>query len=238
MTSNAFGLSDDQREILEQVDRFARAELHPLQQRMDDDEWWPPQTFGLFGDNGYLSVMAPPELGGAGLDFFASGLVVQAVTRWNPSIALGILVHENLCMYNILANAPEDLLRRYVPGMCTGEIVGALGLTEPGAGSDALGGMRTTARRDGKGYVLNGTKLFITNAQLPISYWSTRRPMRTLAPMEFPPSRWRRARPDSRWPRNWSRWACGAVRRRSSSSMTATSRPRTWSVRRIEASPC
>jgi isovaleryl-CoA dehydrogenase len=164
--SSGFGLTADQREILEQVDRFARIELHPLQQRMDDEEWWPEHVFPLFGDNGYLGVMAPTELGGAGLDFFASGLVVQAVARWNPAVALSLLVHENLCMNNILANAGEKLRRRYIPAMCEGRVVGALGLTEPGAGSDALGGMRTTARRDGDGYVLNGTKLFITNGPI------------------------------------------------------------------------
>jgi isovaleryl-CoA dehydrogenase len=164
--SSGFGLTADQREVLEQVDRFARIELHPLQQRMDDEEWWPEHVFPLFGDNGYLGVMAPTELGGAGLDFFASGLVVQAVARWNPAVALSLLVHENLCMNNILANAGEELRRRYIPAMCEGRLVGALGLTEPGAGSDALGGMRTTARRDGDGYVLNGTKLFITNGPI------------------------------------------------------------------------
>jgi isovaleryl-CoA dehydrogenase len=159
-------LTDEQQEILEQVDRFARNELHPLQQRMDDEEWWPEQTFPLLGEHGYLGVMAPPELGGTGLDFFASGLVVQAVARWNPAIALSLLVHENLCMNNILANGSDELCRRYVPRMCDGTLVGALGLTEPGAGSDALGGMRTTAHRDGDDYVLDGTKLFITNGPI------------------------------------------------------------------------
>ena len=166
VATSAFGLTDDQREILEQVDRFARIELHPLQQRMDDEEWWPEHVFGLFGDHGYLGVMAPTELGGAGLDFFSSGLVVQAVARWNPAIALSLLVHENLCLNNILANAGEQLCRRHVPAMCDGRRVGALALTEPGAGSDALAGMRTTARRDGDCYVLNGTKLFITNGPI------------------------------------------------------------------------
>jgi isovaleryl-CoA dehydrogenase len=165
-TPNAFGLSEDQREILEQVDRFARNELFPLQQRMDDEEWWPQHTFRLFAEHGYLGAMAPIELGGAGLDFFASGLIVQAVARWNPAIALSLLVHENLCMNNIVANASDELCRKYVPGMCEGRLIGALALTEPGAGSDALGGMRTRARREGDDYVLDGTKLFITNGPI------------------------------------------------------------------------
>ncbi len=159
-------MTSEQQEILEQVDRFARAKFHGLQQRMDDEEWWPEDTFPLLGHQGYLGAMAPAELGGAGLEFFSSGLVVQAMARWNPAIALSVLVHDNLCMNNIVANGSPALSERYVPGMCAGRVVGALGLTEPGAGSDALGGMRTTARRDGDRYLLNGSKLFITNGPI------------------------------------------------------------------------
>jgi isovaleryl-CoA dehydrogenase len=159
-------IPDDQQEIVEQVERFARKELHPLQPRMDDEEWWPEHVFPLLGSNGYLGVTAPAELGGAGLDFFASGLVVQAVARWNPAIGLALLAHENLCLHNVVVNADEELCSRFVPGMCDGSVVGALGLTEPSAGSDALGGMRTTAHRDGEDYLLTGTKLFITNGPI------------------------------------------------------------------------
>jgi isovaleryl-CoA dehydrogenase len=159
-------LADDQQLILEQVGRFAHDEFFGVQQRMDDDEWWPETAFGRLGESGYLGVTAPAELGGAGLDFFASGLVLQAIGKWNHSVALGVLAHENLCLNNILANGSQDLLERYIPGMCDGSIVGCLGLTEPGAGSDALGSMSTTARRDGDDYVLNGSKLYITNGPI------------------------------------------------------------------------
>jgi isovaleryl-CoA dehydrogenase len=162
----SFSLSEDHRLILEQVGRFARDEFFGLQERMDRDEWWPEHAFPALGANGYLGVTAPTDLGGAGLDFFASGLVLQAVARWNPAVALGILAHENLCLNNILANSSARLCERFVPGMCEGMVVGALGLTEPGAGSDALGGMRTTARRKGEDYVLSGTKMFITNGPI------------------------------------------------------------------------
>jgi isovaleryl-CoA dehydrogenase len=73
------------------------------------------------------------------------------------------VAHENLCANNIYRNANEAQRRKYLPGLCSGELIGALGLTEPGAGSDALGSMRTTARREGDHYVLNGAKLYITN---------------------------------------------------------------------------
>lgn len=161
-----YGLGGDHQLVLEQVGRFAERELWPLQSRMDDDEWWPPQVFPSLGAAGYLGVTVPAELGGAGQDFFSSGLVIQALGEWNPAIALSVLAHENLCLNNIYANGSDDLRERFIPGMCDGSLVGALALTEPGAGSDALGGMRTTARREGDEYVLNGTKLYITNGPI------------------------------------------------------------------------
>lgn len=166
MTNRAAGgyeLTPDQREVLDQADRFARAELAPLQQRMDDEEWWPPEVMPALARMGFLGVTAPVELGGSGADFFTSGLIAQGLARWNHAIALSYAAHDNLCLNNILRNANDDVRRRYVPKLCDGTAIGALGLTEPGAGSDALGAMRTTAKRDGEHYVLNGTKLFITN---------------------------------------------------------------------------
>jgi isovaleryl-CoA dehydrogenase len=161
--SAAFGLSPDQREILEQADRFARDELAPLQQKMDDEEWWPPQAMPALARMGFLGVTVEPELGGAGSDFFASGLITQGLARWNPAIALSYAAHENLCLNNIARNASPALRKRYLPRLIDGTAIGALGLTEPGAGSDALGSMATTAKRDGDSYVINGRKLYITN---------------------------------------------------------------------------
>jgi isovaleryl-CoA dehydrogenase len=157
------GLSDDEAEVLVQADRFARAELYPLSQRMDDEEWWPAEVFPRIGANGYFGITAPEALGGTGLDLFTSGLVLQAFSRWNHALALAWVAHENLCLHNILRNASDAQKAKYVPGLASGKLVGALGLTEPGAGSDALGSMRTTARREGDHYVLDGTKIFITN---------------------------------------------------------------------------
>ena len=157
------GLSADEIEILAQADRFAQNEVYPLAQRMDDDEWWPDQIFPKIGATGFFGVTAPTELGGAGMDVFTSGLILQALSRWNHALGLAWVAHENLCLHNILRNGNDDQKRKYIPGMCKGELIGALGLTEPGAGSDALGSMRTTARREGGHYILNGTKIYITN---------------------------------------------------------------------------
>ncbi len=90
-------------------------------------------------------------------------LVLQAFARWNHALALSWVAHDNLCANNISRNAIEAQRRKYLPSLCSGHAIGALGLTEPGAGSDALGSMRTTARRDGDHFVLNGSKIYITN---------------------------------------------------------------------------
>jgi isovaleryl-CoA dehydrogenase len=162
----AFDLSEEQRETLDAADQYARNELYPLAPRMDNEEWWPTEVFTHLGANGYLGVTVPEEYGGAGMDLFTSGLVLQAFARWNHAIALAWVAHDNLCVNNLYRNADELLRREYLPGLCSGQLVGALGLTEPGAGSDALGSMRTTARNCGDHYLINGSKLFITNGPI------------------------------------------------------------------------
>ncbi|SMF04585.1 isovaleryl-CoA dehydrogenase [Tistlia consotensis] len=161
--ANPFELSDEQQEILDQADRFARNELHPLAERMDAEEWWPDEAFPKIGEAGLFGITVPEAYGGAGADLVTSGIVLQAFGRWNHALALSWVAHENLCLNNLYRNGSEAQRRKYLPDLCSGRKVGALGLTEPGAGSDALGSMRTTARRDGGHYVLNGSKLYITN---------------------------------------------------------------------------
>ncbi len=158
-----FDLNAEQREILDQADRYARQELYPLSERMDAEEWWPEEIFPQLGDAGYFGITVPEEYGGIGMDLVTSGLVLQAFGRWNHALGLSWVAHENLCLNNIYRNANEEQRRKYLPDLCSGRKIGALGLTEPGAGSDALGSMRTTARRDGDSYILNGSKIYITN---------------------------------------------------------------------------
>jgi isovaleryl-CoA dehydrogenase len=163
LAANGFRLNAEQEEVLDISARFAQAELWPLQQRMDDEEWWPPQAMPALARMGFLGVTVPTQLGGAGGDFFTSGLITQGLARWNPAVALSYVAHENLCINNIARNGSDEIRNRFLPRLCDGSAIGALGLTEPGAGSDALGSMSTTARRDGDHYVINGRKLYITN---------------------------------------------------------------------------
>jgi len=161
-----YALSDDQRAILDHVERVAREVLHPLQEKMDAEEYWPEDLFPKMGELGLLGITAPIELGGSGQDEFTQALVSEVISKWNPAVGLSHGAHDNLCMNNLLRNGSDAQKAKYVPGLCAGTIVGALGLTEPGAGSDALGSMATTAVRDGDEYVLNGTKIFITNGPI------------------------------------------------------------------------
>ena len=163
MGNTQFALTDEQEALFDVADRFGRNELLPLAQKMDDDEWWPPEIMRKLGDNGLLGATIPEEFGGAGMGMFESGLVLQAFSRYNHAFGLSWVAHDNLCANNIYANGSDEVRRRFLPKLCSGEWIGSLGLTEPGAGSDALGSMRTTAVRDGDTYVLNGSKLYITN---------------------------------------------------------------------------
>ena len=184
-----FELTEDQSAILDQADRFARKELHDLSERMDREEWWPEDAFPKIGDAGFFGVTIPEQYGGAGLDLVSAGLVTQAFSRWNHALALSYMAHDNLCANNLYRNGNEAQRRKYLPGLCSGRKTGALGLTEPGAGSDALGSMCTTARRDGDFYVLNGTKIYITNG--PVADVLLRHP-----PRGSTRGRWRTSSPD------------------------------------------
>jgi len=161
-----YELSADQMELREQALKYFMSDFHPLQERMDNEDWWPEHAFPKLGEMGYLGQTVDEEYGGAGLDYLTSGVISEVMTYANPAVAFSWMGHDNLCLNNIFRSGNADQRSRYVPKMCSGEWIGALGMTEPGAGSDALGSMRTRARREGDHYILNGTKLFITNGPI------------------------------------------------------------------------
>lgn len=159
-------MTADQQALADQAQRFFFAEFHHLNPAMDDTDDLPDWVFPKLGEMGYLGLNVSPEYGGGGLDFTSACIVTEELSRASPAIGLSQVAHDNLCVNNIYRNADDEVRRRYLPGLCSGKLVGALGLTEPGAGSDALGSMRTTARRDGDHYVLNGSKIYITNGPI------------------------------------------------------------------------
>ena len=166
LKGNQFNLNEEQEAILEAADQFGKKELYPLSEKMDNEEWWPTGIFKKMASAGLLGLTVDPKFGGAGMNYMQAGLVCQAFGRWNHAMALSWVAHDNLCLDNIYRNGSNYIKNKYLPGLCSGELIGALGLTEPGAGSDSLGAMRTSAKKEGHHYILNGSKTYITNGSI------------------------------------------------------------------------
>ena len=166
LKENQFNLNEEQEAILEAADQFGKKELYPLSEKMDNEEWWPTGIFKKMASAGLLGLTVDPKFGGAGMNYMQAGLVCQAFGRWNHAMALSWVAHDNLCLDNIYRNGSNYIKNKYLPGLCSGELIGALGLTEPGSGSDSLGAMRTSAKKEGDHYLLNGSKTYITNGSI------------------------------------------------------------------------
>ena len=156
-------LTEEQELLRDTVRDFAEKELLPQAVAIDRDARFPVETFRAMAGLGLLGLPIPPEYEGAGVDSVSTTLVVEELARCCGSTALGVAAHTALCLWPIYTFGSEEQRRRYVPDLASGRKLGAFGLTEADAGSDA-GGTRTTAVRKGDHYVLNGAKVFITNA--------------------------------------------------------------------------
>src|SRR5947199_4078435 len=155
---------------------FARDEIRPHNAEIERTDDFPPWIWKRLAEQGYTGIAIPEEYGGSGGDFLMAALVSRAIGRANGAIAMSFGAHLNLCAHNILRNGTEQQKQNYLPKLASAQMIGALGLTEPNAGSDAMG-IQTTARSTDGGYLLNGTKMFITNgpiADLLIVYAKTR----------------------------------------------------------------
>ena len=158
-------LTEAQRMLQSTVRDFAGAEIDPIADEIDRDDWFPPHLWPMLGDLGLLGVTIDERYGGSDAGLLAGVIATEEIARASASIALSYGAHANLCANNIAANGSESQKQQYLPGLCDGSQIGALALTEPEAGSDAMG-IRTTAIRDGDVYRLNGRKMFITNGSV------------------------------------------------------------------------
>jgi alkylation response protein AidB-like acyl-CoA dehydrogenase len=158
-----FELNQDQLSIRDMVREFARSEIAPHAPEWDEQQHFPRELFTQMGDLGLLGVVIPEEYGGAGLGYVEYVAILEEVGAADGGVGLGVAAHNSLCTNHLYLFASEKLKREYLPKLASGEWIGAWGLTEPGAGSDA-GGTLTTAVRDGGEWVLNGSKNFITHA--------------------------------------------------------------------------
>jgi alkylation response protein AidB-like acyl-CoA dehydrogenase len=160
-----FEFAEHHRHLRKTVRDFARAEVAPKARQWDREERFPKEIVPRLAELGLLGIRIPEEYGGAGLDVVSYAICVEEIARVDGSLALTVASHNGLGTGHILAFGNEAQKQRYLPRAARGEWLAAWALTEPGSGSDSAG-LATTARRDGSDWVLNGTKMFITQGSV------------------------------------------------------------------------
>jgi isovaleryl-CoA dehydrogenase len=157
-----FGLGEVIDTVRDQVRRFARERLAPRANEIDSSNVFPRDLWPELGELGFLGMTVPPEHGGAGLGYLAHIIAMEEISRASAAVGLSYGAHSNLCVNQISLNATEEQKRRYLPKLLSGEHVGALAMSEPGAGSDVVS-MQLRAQKRADRYVLDGRKMWITN---------------------------------------------------------------------------
>ncbi len=162
MSSLDFGLGETAEMIRDSVRSFAADEIAPLAAETDESNEFPMHLWPKMGELGVLGITVEEEYGGAGMGYLEHCIAVEEISRASASIGLSYGAHSNLCVNQIRRNGNDEQRARYLPKLISGEHVGALAMSEPGAGSDVVS-MRLKAEKKGDRYVLNGNKMWITN---------------------------------------------------------------------------
>ncbi len=157
-----FGLGEELDEVRNQVRRFARERIAPRAEEIDRSNEFPRDLWPELGDAGLLGITVPERWGGANLGYLAHIICMEEISRASGSVGLSYGAHSNLCMNQIVLNASDAQRDKYLPKLVSGEHVGALAMSEPGAGSDVVG-MQLRAEKQPGGYALTGRKMWITN---------------------------------------------------------------------------
>ncbi|MFS8171418.1 isovaleryl-CoA dehydrogenase [Vreelandella titanicae] len=157
-----FGLEDELNMLREQVNAFAASEIAPRAAEIDRNNEFPNDLWKKFGDMGLLGITVSEEDGGSGMGYLAHCIAMEEISRASASVALSYGAHSNLCVNQIKINASPEQKAKYLPKLISGDHVGALAMSEPGAGSDVVS-MQLRAKQSGDHYILNGNKMWITN---------------------------------------------------------------------------
>ncbi|MFH0957564.1 MAG: acyl-CoA dehydrogenase family protein, partial [Pseudomonadota bacterium] len=175
MTDSSAELGEELRLLQESLRRFVQKEIIPRAEQIDKEDFFPRDLMTRLGELGLLGITVPEEYGGSGASLLAQAIVVEELAKASGGLASSYAAHSNLVADNLNRHANHEQKAKYLPALCSGETIGCLAITEPGSGSDALA-MRTRAVRDGDYYILNGTKIFITNgpvADIIVTYAKT-----------------------------------------------------------------
>src|ERR1700723_908545 len=157
-----FGLGEGIDAVRDQVQRFAQERIAPRASEIDRSNLFPRDLWRQFGELGFLGLTVSPDYGGAGLGYLAHTVAMEEISRASAAVGLSYGAHSNLCVNQLALNATDEQKRKYLPKLLSGEHVGALAMSEPGAGSDVVS-MQLRAERAGSDYVLTGRKMWITN---------------------------------------------------------------------------
>jgi isovaleryl-CoA dehydrogenase len=157
-----FDLGEDVAMLRESLQQFTAAEITPRAAEIDRSDQFPMDLWRKFGDLGILGITVPEEYGGTGLGYLAHIVAMEEISRGSAAVGLSYGAHSNLCVNQINRNGTEAQKRRYLPGLLSGESIGALAMSEPNAGSDVVS-MKLRAEFKGDRWILNGTKMWITN---------------------------------------------------------------------------
>ncbi|MAA90189.1 MAG: acyl-CoA dehydrogenase [Deltaproteobacteria bacterium] len=149
--------------LRETVSAFAEKEIAPLADQIDRENEFPSHLWKKLGDLGLLGITAPEAFGGSGMSYLAHLVTMEEITRCSASVGLSYGAHSNLCVNQIRLNGNENQKKKFLPKLCSGDSVGALAMSEPGAGSDVVGSMNCKAVRSGDHWIANGSKMWITN---------------------------------------------------------------------------
>jgi isovaleryl-CoA dehydrogenase len=160
--SMRFDLGEDVNALREMVHRWAQERVKPMAAEVDRSNVFPAELWAEMGDLGLLGITVPEQFGGAGMSYLAHVIATEEIARASASVSLSYGAHSNLCVNQIKLNGTDEQRRKYLPGLISGRKVGALAMSEPGAGSDVVSMKLRAERRNGY-YVLNGTKYWITN---------------------------------------------------------------------------
>jgi len=159
-----FAPTEMQTQIADMIKEFADKNIRPKMMEWDESQEFPIEVFRKLGELGLMGVLIPTELGGSGLTYFEYITVVTEIAKVCGSIGLSVAAHNSLCTNHIYKFGSEEMKKKYIPKLATGEWIGAWGLTEANTGSDA-GNMKCTATRDGDNWIINGTKNWITHGK-------------------------------------------------------------------------